>query len=273
MESEKKSVAILLREFLLDDPTLLNRPDVLLKKLEPEISGSMSADFRSLQTAFRDGVGRIFASINPNDGEALNLAVKTANSVMENSLNDKRRKFIIDTFLFAIKPATPEEILEEIPEITGRKIESKPAQKIESKPAEKFEPQPAQKSEEAPANSNDSIKVEESALEEKNSKRMTVDDHHGGEQIVFTAQQPRSMDNSFSLPFEPTTTLEPQKTEPVNYFSAANKKSWGEEDSGEYLYAENYDQKDTHESSNTILIMMIVLATVAVIFVIRELMA
>lgn len=264
MESEKKSVAILLREFLLDDPTLLNRPDVLLKKLEPEISGSMSADFRSLQTAFRDGVGRIFASINPNDGESVDLAVKAADKVMENSLNDKRRKFVIDTFLFAIKPATPEEILEEIPEITGRKIESKPAQKIESKPAQKFE--------EAPANSNDSIKVEESALEEKNSKRMTVDDHHGGEQIVFTAQQPRSMDNSFSLPFEPTTTLEPQKTEPVNYFSSANKKSWGEEDAGEYLYAENYDQKDTHESSNTILIMMIILATIAVIFVIREMM-
>ena len=58
-----------------------------------------------------------------------------------------------------------------------------------------------------------------------------------------------------------------------NYFSAANKKSWGEEDAGDYLYAENYDQKDTHESSNTVLIMVVILAAAAVIFVIRELMA
>ena len=251
--SEKKSVAELLREFLHEDPTLLSRPDALLKKIEPEISGSMRADFSSLQTAMRDGVGRIFASINPRDGEAKHLAIKAAESAMQNSLNEKRRKFIIDAMLHAIETdpidtslgaeLTAETILEDIPTI-------------------------------APTESEKSIDVIESESDDKSSNRMTVDDHHGGEQVVFLAQKPRAMDgaNLNNLIAEPTMTVETPQQADSTYFQAS-KEEWGEEHAGEFLYAENYDQKDTHESSNTVLIMIVVVATLAVIFVINEMMS
>lgn len=254
--SEKKSVAELLREFLREDPTLLSRPDTLLKKIEPEVSGSMRADFSSLQTAMRDGVGRIFASINPRDGEAKHLAVKAAESAMQNSLNEKRRKFIIDAFLHAIEPEpidtsqgaelTAETILDDISTI--------------SIPAEKFE-NPIDKP----------IDVVESASE--SSTRMTVDDHSGGEQIVFLAQKPRAMDGA-NLDLQPSPSMALESPQPADstYFQQS-KDDWGEKGAEEFLYAENYDQKDTHESSNTILIMILVVATLAVIFVVSEMMS
>lgn len=250
--SEKKSVAELLREFLKEDPTLLSRPDALLKRIEPHVSGAMRADFSSLQTAMRDGVGRIFASINPRDGEAKHLAIKAAESAMQNSLNEKRRKFIIDAMLHAIETdpidtslgaeLTAETILEDIPTI-------------------------------APS-SEKPIDVIESESDDRSANRVTVDDHHGGEQVVFLAQKPRAMDgaNLNNLVAASAMTVETPQQADSTYFQAS-KDEWGEENAGEFLYAEKYDQKDTHESSNTVLIMIVVVATLAVIFVINEMMS